>query len=122
MPRLSAPDFRRTLRQRSTDAEHALWTRLRRHRLGPKFRRQHTVGPYTLDFYCPAARVAVELDGGQHYEGGTQHARDLGRDAWLAERGIRVLRFSDRDALLATDAVEEAIWLAVHERVRPRHA
>jgi very-short-patch-repair endonuclease len=122
MPRLSALDFRRLLRQRSTDAEYELWSRLRRHGMGPKFRRQHTVGPYTLDFYCPAARVAVELDGGQHYPGGSQHGRDLVRDAWLAERGIRVLRFSDLDVLLETEAVEESIWLAVNEAGQSRGA
>jgi len=116
MPRLSALEFRRLLRQGATDAEQEIWMRLRRHRTGPKFRRQHTVGPYTLDFYCPSARLAVELDGGQHYEGGTQHDRDLVRDAWLADRGIRVLRFSDIDVLLDADVVEESIWLAVNER------
>ncbi|HEX9399944.1 MAG TPA: endonuclease domain-containing protein [Anaeromyxobacter sp.] len=112
MARLPPLEFRRLLRTKSTDAEHELWTRLRRHRMGPKFRRQHTVGPYTLDFYCPAARLAVELDGGQHYEG-VQRAKDDARDKWLAKRGIRVLRYSDRDVLLETQAVEEAIWLAV---------
>ncbi len=83
--------------------------------MGPKFRRQHTIGPYTLDFYCPAARLAVELDGGHHY-GGPQRVRDEARDEWLLRRGIRVLRFSDLDVLLEAEAVEEAIWLAVRER------
>jgi len=49
--RLSPLAFRRVLRKTSTDAEQELWSRLRRHQMGPKFRRQHTVGPYTLDFY-----------------------------------------------------------------------
>jgi very-short-patch-repair endonuclease len=114
MPRLPALEFRRLLRKRSTDAERELWYRLRRHHLGPKFRRQHTVGPYTLDFYCPAARLAVELDGGQHYEE-IQLMRDGARDRWLAARGIRVLRFSDRDVLVEAEAVEEAIWRAIRE-------
>lgn len=82
--------------------------------MGPKFRRQHTVGPYTLDFYCPAARLAVELDGGQHYEA-EQRARDLARDDFLARSGIRVLRYSDRDVLLEPEGVEEDIWLALEE-------
>lgn len=121
MARLSPLAFRRSLRRESTDAEQALWSRLRRHRMGPKFRRQHTVGPYTLDFFCPAARLAVELDGGQHYEP-EQRTRDLARDGWLAGRGIRVLRYSDRDVLLEPDAVEEAIWLALQEIERARGA
>ena len=66
MARLSPLEFRRLLRKKATDAEHELWSRLRRHRMGPKFRRQHTAGPYTLDFYCPAAKLAIELDGGRN--------------------------------------------------------
>src|SRR5512145_2001177 len=114
MARLAPLEFRRLLRKRATDAEHELWSRLRRHRLGPKFRRQHTAGPYTLDFYCPAARLAVELDGGQHYQG-PQRVRDVARDAWLEKEGIRVLRYSDADVLLEADAVEEDIWQALEE-------
>jgi very-short-patch-repair endonuclease len=72
------------------------------------------MGPYTLDFYCPAAHLAVELDGGQHY-GEIQHLKDLARDEWLAKRGVRVLRFSDRDVLLEPEAVEETLWRAVSE-------
>ena len=89
--------------------------------MGSKFRRQHTVGPYTLDFYCPAARLAVELDGGQHYEG-PQRVRDVARDAWLEKQGVRVLRYSDRDVLLEAEAVEEDIWQALKESDKPRSA
>ena len=89
--------------------------------MGPKFRRQHTLGPYTLDFFCPAARLAVELDGSQHYEP-EQRARDLARDDWLGLRGIRVLRYSDRDVLLEPEAVTEDIWLALQEIERGRSA
>jgi very-short-patch-repair endonuclease len=58
----------------------------------------------------------VELDGGQHYDG-IQRLKDLARDEWLAKRGVRVLRFSDRDLLLEPDAVEETIWRAVSDAV-----
>ncbi len=116
MPRLSPLAFRRVLRKKATDAEIAVWGLLRRRRLGPKFRRQHTAGPYTLDFFCPSARLAIELDGGQHYEG-PQLERDLARDAWLEDQGIHVLRFSDREALLESAVVEEAIWEALQERM-----
>lgn len=121
MARLSPLEFRRLLRKRATDAEHELWSRLRRHRMGPKFRRQHTAGPYTLDFYCPAAKLAIELDGGQHYDG-PQRDRDVARDAWLGEQGIRVVRYSDRDVLLEPEAVEEAIWELLREIDSDRRA
>lgn len=115
MARLPPLAFRRVLRRKATDAENLVWGHLRRHRLGPKFRRQHTLGPYTLDFFCPSARLAIELDGGQHYAG-PQHEKDLARDAWLERQGIRVLRFSDRDALMEIEVVEEVIWNALAER------
>lgn len=114
MPRLSPLAFRRLLRKNSTDAERELWGRLRARRTDRKFRRQHAVGPYILDFYCPSARLAVELDGGHHY-GGEQAVRDLARDDWLKARGIRVLRYSDVDVLLEPEAVEDSIWLALEE-------
>ena len=60
---------RRALRRSPTDAEAALWCELRNRRLaGFKFRRQHACGPYILDFYCPEAALAIELDRGRHYE------------------------------------------------------
>ncbi|BDG02791.1 endonuclease domain-containing protein [Anaeromyxobacter oryzae] len=105
--------FRRALRGGSTDAEAKLWRVLRDRRLGGvKFRRQHPVGPYVLDFFCRAHRLAVELDGGQHYtpEG---EAHDARRTEWLAERGIRVIRFTDAEALRDTDTVLQVIWDAL---------
>ncbi|MDB5426094.1 MAG: hypothetical protein JWR43_69, partial [Phenylobacterium sp.] len=67
-----------------TEPEVMLWSRLRR-RLPdqPVFRRQHPMGPYILDFYCPAAKLAVEVDGSTHWED-EQIAHDERRDAWLA--------------------------------------
>ena len=111
--RASAIDFRRALRRRSTDAEQRLWRLLRAKRLaGFKFRRQHTVGPYVLDFFCHAANLAVEADGGQHFSDEGQ-ARDGARDEYLAGRGIRVMRFTDRQVLVETGWVVEVIWRAV---------
>ena len=73
-----------------------------------KFRRQHVVGPYILDFYCAERRLAVELDGGQHNEAENRR-RDEARTAYLEERGIMVLRYSNLEALRETEAVLEAI-------------
>ena len=98
------------MRQASTEAERRLWRELRSSRVGGyKFRRQHPLGPFILDFFCFEAMLAVELDGGQHCapEGAKSGRR---RDAWLAEQGVRVLRFWNNDVLRETEAVLEAIW------------
>ena len=89
----------RALRREMTDAESKLWYHLRAHGLaGFKFRRQHPFGPYVLDFYCPIARLVIELDGGQHFEPETL-VRDAERTRYLEESGLRVLRFTNFEAL-----------------------
>jgi very-short-patch-repair endonuclease len=86
-------DRRRALRRNETDSELALWTELRDRRLaGFKFRRQHPCGPFILDFYCAERRLAVELDGGQHYEEDAL-IYDANRSAFLKRSGLHVLRF-----------------------------
>ena len=108
--------FARNLRQSSTDAEQLLWSLLRNRRLaGHKFRRQHPIAPYALDFYCESAKLAVDLDGGQH---NTEEARlhDEIRSKFLAEHGIRVLRFSNHEILTETEVVLAAIHKALTAR------
>jgi very-short-patch-repair endonuclease len=108
--------FARKLRQEHSDAERLMWAVLRDRRLGGfKFRRQHPVGCYVLDFYCHQAKLAVELDGGQH---NTPEARahDEDRSAFLAEQGIAVARFWNHELLEETDAVLEAIYRALMAR------
>jgi very-short-patch-repair endonuclease len=101
--------FARNLRQQSTDAEQLLWRLLRNRRLtGHKFRRQHPIPPYILDFYCDSKKLAVELDGGQHNREEAR-AHDEIRTGFLASRGIHVLRFWNDQILTETDAVLEAI-------------
>ncbi len=107
-------EFARELRRSSTDAENLVWRRLRGRQLaGLKFRRQHPAGPYVLDFFCSEKQLAVEIDGGQHYQ---DSHRDEVRDQWLAGQGILVLRFSAREAMVETDAVLERILLVASER------
>jgi very-short-patch-repair endonuclease len=97
----------RDLREQRTQAELRLWQRLRGHRLhGLKFRRQHPVGPYFVDFYCAEARLVVEVDGSQHIEDSRYDGR---RTYALEARGLRVLRFWNDDVLARTDEVLEAI-------------
>jgi len=94
------------LRKEMTDAERRLWQYLRGGRLeGHKFRRQHPVPPYVIDFCCVEARLAIELDGSQHTE-----AADAARSRYLESQGWRIVRFWDNDVLSNTDAVVEAIW------------
>ena len=88
---------RKELRNTLTPAEAFLWTQLKNRQLcGKKFRRQHSVGPYILDFYCPEVRLAVELDGAPHFNAIGQE-RDGIKDRYLEEQGIVVLRFENRD-------------------------
>jgi adenine-specific DNA methylase/very-short-patch-repair endonuclease len=104
----------RELRQNMTDAEQLLWRCLRGKQLdGFRFRKQHPIEHYVLDFYCPSARLAIEVDGSQHYtpEG---MAKDAARTAWLAERGIRVLRFTNLEVLSNLEGVLSVIWEALH--------
>lgn len=102
----------RRLRQMATDAEQKLWYHLRGGRLnGHKFRRQHPVPPYIVDFYCEAKRLAVELDGSQHNE-----QSDGARTRYLGSQGMTVLRFWDNEVLQQTEAVLEAILNALERR------
>ena len=95
--------FAREMRKQSTDAEALMWHLLRGRRLqNLKFRRQHAVGRYILDFYCDELPLAVELDGGQHH-GQTNY--DATRTEVLAKRGIRVIRYWNNDVLTQTEGV-----------------
>ena len=94
--------FARALRRDMTDAERALWHRLRdRRSLGLKFRRQHPFAGFVLDFFCAEAGVLVELDGGQHADS----LADARRDGILRRNGLIVLRYWNDDVLLRPDVV-----------------
>ena len=99
----------RELRKNMTDAELLLWSRLRKKQVkGVQFYRQKPLGNYIVDFYCPAANLIVEVDGGQHYtdEGKT---KDRERDNYLASLDLKVLRFSNSDVLKEIAAVLQMI-------------
>ncbi|GAB1719304.1 MAG: hypothetical protein NTAFB09_10350 [Nitrosospira sp.] len=101
----------REMRQAPTDAEARMWHFLRNRRMaGWKFRRQHPIAKYIVDFICIDAGLVIELDGGQHADLLTQQA-DEKRNAFLAERNLRVLRFWNNDVLRQTEAVLERILL-----------
>ena len=108
----------RRLRAAMTDAEQCLWSRLRRKQIhGVQFYRQKPIGSYIVDFYAPAADLVVEVDGARHLEP-RKAEEDEVRTAFLKSQGLRVLRFDDREVLLATDAVIEAIAAEVEKRER----
>lgn len=107
----------REMRSGMTDAEALMWRLLRNRRVaGAKFRTQHPMGRFILDFYCDEKKLAVELDGGQHVEAGEY---DQARDAWLRQRGVRVLRFWNNQVLSETEAVMEVIYAALVGDVCP---
>lgn len=108
----------RDLRGSMTDAEQLLWSRLRRKQLnGVQFYRQKPLGPYIVDFFAPSAGLVVEVDGSQH--AGADHLeRDRVRDQCLADEGLLVLRFNNRQVLLEIDSVLERIAKKVLRRMK----
>ncbi|MFN3583743.1 endonuclease domain-containing protein [Phenylobacterium sp.] len=108
----------RALRKAMTGPEVLLWTRLNgRGEDKPVFRRQFACGAMIFDFYCPMAKLAVEIDGATHWSDDRQ-ARDEGRDHWLASRGIAVLRIGAGEVYRNLDGVADAVILAVEARIR----
>jgi very-short-patch-repair endonuclease len=95
----------RTLRSNMTDAERLLWSKVRRKQIGSfQFYRQKNIGPYIVDFYCPAAKLIVEIDGGQHYQKDGME-KDEVRNRYLEKQGLTVIRFSNLDVLKNIDGV-----------------
>jgi len=106
----------RRLRRQQTKEERELWQALRAGRFaGFKWRRQHPLGGYYLDFYCADARLVVELDGFQHGMP-EQRMRDEKREAFLNDQGIKVRRFWNHQWRQNRDGVLLEIWNALHER------
>ena len=89
-------DNRKRLRNNSTPAEAALWSLIKNKQInGRKFRRQHSIGNYILDFYCPEEKLAIELDGEDHYwEEGMR--RDKLKTAYIESHGIKIIRFENK--------------------------
>lgn len=107
-----AKAFRRDM----TPPEARLWNALRAGRLhGYKFRRQHPIGPYILDFYCAEAKLAVEVDGAVH-DLPERVAHDRRRTAWLAERGVKVIRLRAIHVRDELEGVLGFILVTVRER------
>jgi very-short-patch-repair endonuclease len=104
----------RRLRREMTGGEARLWSHLRGKKLGVHFRKQAPFGPYILDFLSIKARLAVEVDGSQHYtEDGMK--KDAKRDAYLRAHGLTVLHFSAYDTVRDVGGVVQEIWDKIRE-------
>jgi very-short-patch-repair endonuclease len=112
-------DQARALRLSLSLPEKLLWVRLRRRDPGlPRFRRQHPIGPYVLDFYCSDARLCIEVDGQAHGVSGRPE-RDARRDAYLRAQGIEVVRIAARSVLDDPESITDWIrQLAGQREVR----
>ena len=111
MARTRLTGFARKLRRDMTDAEKALWQRLRARQLdGAKFVRQFPIGGFIADFACRSARLVIELDGGQHADS----TRDAERTREIGRHGYIVLRFWNNDVLTNMEGVLESILTELH--------
>jgi very-short-patch-repair endonuclease len=110
--------FSRMLRSNMTDAEQHLWFRLRNKQLcSALFYRQKPLLSFIVDFYCPRAKLVIELDGAQHLEA-EHRIKDAARDEELMKLGIKVLRFDDRQVLRETESVVAVIYDEVVARLK----
>ena len=110
----------RSLRRELSPAEKVLWQALRNRRVaGLKFRRQHPVGAYVVDFVCLRVNLGIELDGESHL---SRNKVDEARDRWLASQGIKILRFWNTEVFDDIEAVMEKIWQECTERMKSGEA
>jgi very-short-patch-repair endonuclease len=100
-------DLARRLRRQLSLPEMLLWRLLRLNRRELRFRRQHPIGPFVADFYCPAARLVIEVDGAVHHE---QQGADPKRDAYMRSLGLSIIRIPAADVLADPEAVADGIY------------
>ena len=119
--RVEDKEKRRSLRRNASKPEVLVWSRLRgKQLLGLKFRRQYSVGPYVVAFYCPALKLAVEIDGETHFRDAAVKEDDR-RQAFVESFGIRFLRYTNGEVGGNLDGVMESIRLAVEGMAREGH-
>lgn len=115
MPTRRKQAFAEHLIDRMTWPEKILWSRLRHKHLGYSFQRQHIIGEYIVDFWCPTAQLVVELDGSAH-DLPTGLAHDKKRDEFIRGLGIEILRFKNKDVYRGMSAVLLRIYEACDRR------
>jgi very-short-patch-repair endonuclease len=102
----------RSNRRQMNEGEVRIWAELRRRSVGVRFRRQHPIGPYIVDFACLTLKLIIEIDGSQHHDA---LMADAVRDHYLTARGWTVLRFSSHDAVANTPLVVETILNTIYQ-------
>ncbi len=110
--------LRKNLRQNMPEPEKLLWQRIRSKQLGVKFRRQHGIGRYIADFYCPQCKLVIELDGDSHYTPEAQ-IYDAERNAFMKAINLHILRFSNRDVMTNIDGVLNKIISEIQKLTPP---
>jgi len=102
-----------------TDAEKVIWFKTRRKQIkNLQFYRQKPIGSYIVDFFCPKAKLVIEIDGGQHYEAKGER-QDKIRDEYLKKLGLKILRFQNTDVLKDIDGVVKVICDAIEKGFPP---
>ncbi|MES2824943.1 MAG: endonuclease domain-containing protein [Pseudomonadota bacterium] len=106
---------RRGLRKNSTEPERRLWAKIRNKQLGVKFRRQHGIGPYIVDFYCAEYSLVIELDGDSHFTPEAQQY-DHKRENFMRTLGLETLRFTNQDMMENS----EGVLMMISEKIDTR--
>ena len=101
--------IRSQLRTNMPKPEEVLWQKIRRKQLGVKFRRQHGIGRYIVDFYCAELSLVIEIDGDSHFSTEGKE-KDTKRDAFIEALGIKVLRFTNEEVMKQTESVLERLF------------
>ena len=109
----------RELRHLQTPAEATLWQNLRNRNLGYKFRRQHPIDRFIVDFYCAEAKLCIEIDGGSHFEK-EQEEYDKARTEFLEALGYQVVRYTNNDVRYNIHAVVDQIIRTAEKRLQER--
>ena len=111
-------EYSRQLREHMTDAENCLWAKIRLKETGCQFYRQKPIGDYIVDFFCPKAKLVIEVDGSRHFSD-EMLEYDRVRDEYMSSLGLRVLRFTNNDVLTNMDGVVERILETMREDINP---
>ena len=112
-------ETRRQLRQAGEAAEAVLWTVIKNRKIdGFKFRRQFSIGPYIMDFYCPEAKLGIELDGAGHQTLDGVKYDKVRSDYLLREQGIHIIRFENRDLYYNLEGVVKEIEKELNKKAK----